>query len=192
MSLQKEKFETEIVPQMQKELGYKNKLQVPKIKAIVINIGVGDGSQNAKLFDVAVKELGLITGQKPKIARAKKSVAGFKIRENMPIGVMVTLRGKRMDDFLTKLLCIVIPRIRDFRGINPNSFDGSGNYNFGIDNQLVFPEIVYDEVLKIRGMNITFITTAKTDREGKILLEKLGFPFKKLTTSKKSEHVKVS
>jgi large subunit ribosomal protein L5 len=177
MSL-KQKYKTQVVPSLKDKLECKNILQVPRLEKIVINIGVGDSTQTSKLLDVAVQELTAIAGQKPSITRVKKSIAGFKIREGMPIGLKVTLRGDRMFDFLEKLTSIVLPRIRDFRGINPKAFDGAGNYNLGLTDQLVFPEIDYDKVQRTRGMNITIVTTAKNDMEARALLEQLGFPFK--------------
>ncbi len=175
----KEKFKTEMVPSLQKELELSNQFQVPKMLKIVINMGLGDAAQNAKLLDVGVEELQAIAGQKPIITRAKKSIAGFKIREGMPIGAKVTLRGDRMYDFLSKLTGLVLPRIRDFRGLNPNGFDGLGNYNLGLKDQLVFPEINYDKVQRMRGLNITFVTSACNDIQAKALLEHMDFRFSK-------------
>ena len=154
-------------------------MQVPKIVKIVINMGVGDSISNSKLLDAAVEDLAQISGQKPLITKAKKSIAVFKLREGMPIGVKVTLRGERMYEFYDKLVSIALPRVRDFRGVNPNAFDGRGNYTIGIKEQLIFPEINYDKVLKIRGMDICIVTTANTDEEGRALLTKLGMPFAK-------------
>ncbi|WP_303672623.1 50S ribosomal protein L5 [Vampirovibrio chlorellavorus] len=179
----KERYEKEIVPALQKDLELSNKYQVPQILKIVVNVGLGDGAQNAKLFDNGVEELQMITGQKPLITRAKQSIAGFKIRQGMPIGAKVTLRGDRMYDFLAKLTGIVLPRIRDFRGLNPNGFDGLGNYNLGLKDQLVFPEINYDKVQRMRGLNITIVTSARTDMEARALLEQFGFPFQKKSKS---------
>jgi large subunit ribosomal protein L5 len=178
MSLKK-RYEKEVVPVLMKELGYDNKFQIPHLEKVIVNIGLGDGAQNAKLFDAGVEELQLITGQKPIITRAKKSIAGFKIRQGMPIGAKVTLRGERMYDFIAKLTGIVLPRIRDFRGLSPKGFDGRGNYNLGLKDQLVFPEINYDKVQRLRGMNITIVTSGRTDMEARVLLEQLGFPFRK-------------
>jgi large subunit ribosomal protein L5 len=183
----KERYKEEIIPFLKKELGYKNSLQVPRLEKLVINVGIGDGAQNAKLFDAAIEELTLITGQKPLITRSKKSVAGFKVRQGMPIGAKVTLRGDRMYDFLAKITCIVLPRIRDFRGLNPKGFDGRGNYNLGLTDQLVFPEINYDKVQRPRGMNITLVTSATNDREARLLLEQFGFPFKKSSKTENAE-----
>lgn len=175
----KERYEKEVVPALIKELGHSNKFQIPHLEKVIVNIGLGDGAQNAKLFDNGIEELQAITGQKPVITRAKKSIAGFKIRQGMPIGAKVTLRGDRMYDFIAKLTGIVLPRIRDFRGLNPKGFDGRGNYNLGLKDQLVFPEIPYDKVQRMRGMNITIVTSARNDMEARALLEHLGFPFRK-------------
>jgi len=175
----KEVYNKEIVPAMQKRFNYKNHMQVPRVEKVVINMGVGDASQDSKLIKNAAEELGLIAGQKPIITRARKSEAGFKIRENMAIGCKVTLRGDRMYEFLDRLVTTAMPRIRDFRGVNPKSFDGRGNYNMGLKEQIVFPEINYDRVEKVRGMDITVVTTAKTDEECRALLEGLNFPFRK-------------
>lgn len=174
----KEMYFKEILPTMLKDRGYKNTMQVPRVEKIVLNMGVGEATQNAKALDAAVEDLQIITGQKPIIRRAKKSIAGFKLRENMPIGTKVTLRGARMYEFLDRLLSTALPRIRDFRGLSPKSFDGRGNYSFGVTEQLIFPEIEYDKVDKIRGMDITIVTTAKTDEEGRDLLKRFGFPFR--------------
>lgn len=175
----KERYQKEIVPALKKQLGHENDLQVPRLEKIVVNVGLGDGASNAKLFDMGVEELQAITGQKPVMTRAKKSIAGFKIRQGMPIGVKVTLRGARMYDFLAKLTGVVLPRIRDFRGLSPKAFDGLGNYNLGLKDQLVFPEIDYDKVQRMRGLNITLVTSARNDIEAKALLEHFGFPFRK-------------
>ena len=175
----KERYEQEMVPALMKELGHSNKYQTPRLEKLIVNIGLGDGAQNAKLFDTGVQELQAITGQKPVITRAKKSIAGFKIRQGMPIGAKVTLRGERMYDFIAKLTGIVLPRIRDFRGLNPKGFDGRGNYNLGLKDQLNFIEIQYDKVQRTRGMNITIVTSAHTDMEARALLDQLGFPFRK-------------
>jgi len=175
----KERYEKEIVSILMEELGHSNKYQTPRLEKIIVNIGLGDGAQNAKLFDAGVQELQAIAGQKPVITRAKKSIAGFKIRQGMPIGAKVTLRGERMYDFIAKLTGVVLPRIRDFRGLSPKGFDGRGNYNLGLKDQLVFPEIHYDKVQRLRGMNITIVTSATTDMEARALLTHLGFPFRK-------------
>jgi large subunit ribosomal protein L5 len=178
MSL-KERYKKQVVPALMKELGVTNEFQVPHLEKVVVNIGLGDGAQNAKLFDNGVEELQRITGQKPVITRAKKSIAGFKIRQGMPIGAKVTLRGDRMYDFIAKVTGIVLPRIRDFRGLSPKGFDGRGNYNLGLKDQLVFPEINYDQVQRMRGMNITIVSSARNDMEARALLQHLGFPFRK-------------
>jgi large subunit ribosomal protein L5 len=174
----KERYRSEIVTRLKDELGLANVMEVPKPVKIVVNMGVGEASRDAKLLDGAVKDLTTITGQKPALRRARKSIATFKIREKMPIGAAVTIRGDRMWDFLDRLLAIVLPRIRDFRGLNPRSFDGAGNYSFGLTEQLVFPEIDYDDIDATRGMDITIVTTAQTDDQGRALLMALGFPLK--------------
>ncbi len=175
----KEKYFKEIVPMLMKKFGYKNIMEVPKIEKIVVNMGVGEAVQNIKALENAMNDLSLITGQKPSVRRAKRSEAGFKLRKGMPIGAKVTLRKDRMYDFLDRLISIALPRVRDFRGLSPRSFDGRGNYNFGLTEQVVFPEIDYDKIDKIRGMNITIVTTAETDEEARALLEAFGFPFRK-------------
>ena len=174
-----ERYQNEVVKSLMEKFNYSSKMQAPKIEKIVLNIGVGDAVSNSKLLDEAVNELTLISGQKPVITRAKKSIAGFKLREGAPIGCKVTLRGERMYEFLDKLVNISLPRVRDFRGVSNNSFDGRGNYSLGIKEQLIFPEINFDKVNKLRGMDIVFVTTAKTDEEGHELLAQLGMPFKK-------------
>ena len=174
-----ERYQNEVVKSLMEKFNYSSKMQAPKIVKIVLNIGVGDAVSNSKLLDEAVNELTLISGQKPVITRAKKSIAGFKLREGAPIGCKVTLRGERMYEFLDKLVNISLPRVRDFRGVSNNSFDGRGNYTLGIKEQLIFPEINFDKVNKIRGMDIVFVTTAKTDEEGHELLAQLGMPFHK-------------
>ena len=179
MSRLKEKFRNEITPALMSKFNYKSIMQVPKIEKIVVNMGVGDAVQNAKALDNAVEELTLITGQKPVVTRAKKSIAGFRLREGMPIGCKVTLRGDRMYDFLDKLISVSLPRVRDFRGVSKNAFEGRGNYTLGIKEQLIFPEIDYDKVSKVRGMDIVIVTTAKTDEEGRELLTQFGMPFQK-------------
>lgn len=179
MSRLKEKFRNEITPALMSKFNYKSVMEVPKIEKIVVNMGVGDAVQNAKALDNAVEELALITGQKPVVTRAKKSIAGFRLREGMPIGCKVTLRGDRMYDFLDKLISVSLPRVRDFRGVSKNAFDGRGNYTLGIKEQLIFPEIDYDKVSKVRGMDIVIVTTAKTDEEGRELLTQFGMPFQK-------------
>jgi large subunit ribosomal protein L5 len=175
----RKKYQEEVIPALMKKFGYKNVMEVPKIEKIVVNMGVGEAVQNIKELENAMNDLALITGQKPSVRRAKRSEAGFKLRKGMPIGAKVTLRRDRMWDFLDRLISIALPRTRDFKGLSPKSFDGRGNYNFGLEEQTVFPEIDYDKVDKIRGMNITIVTTAETDEEAKALLEALGFPFRK-------------
>jgi large subunit ribosomal protein L5 len=175
----KEKYQQEVVPALQKEFNYKNLMQVPVVHKVVVNIGMGEVIQNAKAMDAAVSDLATITGQRPVITRAKRSVAAFKLREGMQIGCMVTLRGDRMFQFLDKLMNVALPRIRDFQGISPEAFDGRGNYTLGLREQLVFPEIDYDKVDKVRGMEVSIVTTARTDEEGRRLLKLMGMPFKK-------------
>lgn len=175
----KERFLNEITPALMQKFNYTTVMQVPKIEKIVINMGVGDAVQNSKVLDAAVNDMQLITGQKPIITKAKKSIAGFKLRENMPIGVKVTLRGERMYYFLDKLFNVTLPRVRDFRGVPTKAFDGRGNYTLGLKEQLIFPEIEYDKVDKVRGMDIVIVTTAKTDEESRELLGQLGMPFAK-------------
>ena len=179
MNRLKEKYVNEIVPELTKKYNYTSIMEVPKLEKIVINIGVGDAVQNSKLLDAAVNELQLITGAKPVITKAKKSIAGFKIREGQAIGCKVTLRGEKMYTFLEKLIRISLPRVRDFRGVSPKAFDGRGNYTIGLKEQLVFPEIEFDDVVKVRGMDIVLVTTAKTNEEAYALLEELGIPFRK-------------
>ncbi|MBO8153639.1 50S ribosomal protein L5 [Thermovirga sp.] len=172
-----EKYKKEITPRLQEKFGYKNVMEVPRIDKVVINVGVGEAKQDYKLMDAAVSELRAITGQQPIIKRAKKSVAGFKVREGMPVGCCVTLRGARMWEFLDRMISLALPRIKDFRGVSPKAFDGRGNYNLGLKEQLIFPEIDYDKVSRVRGMNITIVTTAKTDEEALSLLKEIGMPF---------------
>jgi large subunit ribosomal protein L5 len=174
----KELYGEQIVATLQKELGYANVMQVPRLEKIVVNVGLGEALQNAKALDAAVQDVMIITGQRPIVTRARKSIASFKLREGNPIGVKVTLRGNRMWDFLDRLCNVALPRQRDFRGISPDSFDGRGNYSLGLREQLVFPEIDYDSIDKIRGMEITIVTTAQTDEEGYQLLRYLGMPFR--------------
>ena len=174
-----ERYQNDVVKSLVEKFNYSSSMQAPKVEKIVLNIGVGDAVSNSKLLDEAVNELTLITGQKPVITRAKKSIAGFKLREGAPIGCKVTLRGERMYEFLDKLVNISLPRVRDFRGVSNNSFGGRGNYTLGIKEQLIFPEINFDKVNKLRGMDIVFVTTAKSDEEGRELLAQLGMPFKK-------------
>lgn len=173
----KDKYQNEVVPALQAKFGYKNVMAVPKLVKVVINMGVGEATQNPKALDGAVQDLTAISGQKPVITRAKKSIAAFKLREGMGIGAKVTLRGERMYAFVNKLFGAVLPRVRDFRGVSPHGFDGRGNYTLGLREQIIFPEIDYDKVDKVRGMNISFITTAKTDEEAYELLKLLGMPF---------------
>ncbi len=172
-------YRTECVPQMMQEFRYKSPMQVPRLKKVVVNIGLGEAIQNIKLLESASAELTAVTGQKPVVTRAKKSIAAFKLREGMPIGCMVTLRRDRMYYFLDKLMNVVLPRVRDFRGVSDKAFDGRGNYTLGIKEQIIFPEIEYDQIDKVRGMNITIVTSAPTDEEGKFLLKLLGLPFRK-------------
>ncbi len=179
MSRLKEMYSNEIMSAMKEKFGYKNVMQIPKLEKIVINMGVGEARENAKVLDAAVKDLETITGQKAVITRAKKSVANFKLREGMPIGCKVTLRGEKMYEFTDRLVNLALPRVRDFRGVNPDAFDGRGNYALGIKEQLIFPEIEYDKVDKVRGMDIIFVTTAETDEEARELLTLFGMPFKK-------------
>ena len=173
----KDLYNTEIREQMIKKFGYTNVMQVPKLDKIVVNMGVGEARENEKLLEAAAKDMEIITGQKPVMTKAKKSIANFKIREGMPIGCKVTLRGDRMYEFLDRLVNLALPRVRDFRGVNPNSFDGRGNYAMGIKEQLIFPEIEYDKIDKVRGMDIIFTTTAKTDEEARELLRLFNMPF---------------
>ena len=179
MSRLKDQYNNEIVDALIKKFGYKNRMQVPKLDKIVVNMGVGEAKENAKVLEAAVKDLETITGQKAILTKAKNSIAKFKIREGMPIGCKVTLRGERMYEFLDRLVNLALPRVRDFRGVNPNSFDGRGNYALGIKEQIIFPEIEYDKIDKVRGMDIIFVTTAKTDEEAKELLTQFNMPFAK-------------
>ncbi|MGB9339783.1 MAG: 50S ribosomal protein L5 [Polyangiales bacterium] len=174
----RKKYKDEIIPQLMKDFSLENIMQVPKLDRVVVNMGLGEAVQNAKLIESAVEELTAITGRKPIVTRAKKSIATFKLREGMPIGVMVTLRGEQMYDFVDRLVSIALPRTRDFKGISPKAFDGRGNYTLGIREQIVFPEINYDKIDRIKGMNVTFVTTAKTDEQGRALLKSLGMPFR--------------
>jgi large subunit ribosomal protein L5 len=178
MSRLRERYEKDVAPTLKKEFGYSNVMAIPKISKIVVNMGLGEATQNAKIVDTGADELGRITGQKPVITRAKKSIAQFKVRKGMPIGTMVTLRGERMWDFLDRLIAVALPRVRDFRGVSPRGFDGRGNYTLGLKDQLLFPEIDYMKVDKARGMNISVVTTAKTDEESRKLLQLLGVPFR--------------
>ncbi len=176
---QREKYQQEVVPALMKEFGYTNPMQVPRISKIVLNIGMGEAIANAKAMDNAVNDVTTIVGQKPMVTRAKKSIAAFKVREGMPIGVMVTLRSERMYDLIDRLFNIALPRVRDFNGVSAKAFDGHGNYTLGLREQLIFPEMEYDKIDKIRGMELVFVTTAKTDQEARRLLELLGMPFRK-------------
>ncbi len=178
MARLKERYEKEIVSQLQDELGLKNAMQVPRLSKITVNMGVGEAKEDAKQMDAAVEELQVITGQKPKVTRARKSIASFKVREGMPVGCTVTLRGRRMYEFLDRLVSIALPRIRDFRGISLKSFDGRGNMSLGIREQIIFPEIDYDSISQTRGLDIAITTTANTDEEGQALIKKLGMPFR--------------
>ena len=179
MNRLKEKYLNEVVPSLKNKYNYKSIMEVPKLEKIVVNIGVGDASHNAKMLEVAMHELEIITGQKPVATKAKKAIAGFKLREGQAIGCKTTLRGENMYNFLDKLISITLPRVRDFRGLSPKSFDGRGNYTIGIKEQLIFPEINFDEVVKVRGMDIVLVTTAKTNEEALDLLKELGVPFRK-------------
>lgn len=177
----KVRFDEELQPRLMEELDYDNPMAVPRLVKIVVNMGVGDAAQDIKELDRAVEELEMITGQHPAVRRARKSIANFKIREGMPVGAMVTLRGTRMYEFLDRLITIVLPRVRDFRGLDPRSFDGRGNYTVGLKDQLIFPEVDYTKVDKVRGMNVTICTTADTDEEARALLDGLGIPFRRKT-----------
>ncbi len=178
MSRLRERYLKEVVPNLMKEFGYTNKLAVPRLEKVVVNMGLGEASQNIKILDSAVNELAMLTGQKPIITRARKSIANFKLRKNMPIGAAVTLRGEHMYEFLDRLVNIALPRVRDFKGLSSKAFDGRGNYTLGLRDQLVFPEVDYTKVDKIKGMNITLVTTAKTDEEAQALLRHLGLPLR--------------
>jgi large subunit ribosomal protein L5 len=178
MTRLRERFEKEVMPALRKEFGYKNVMAVPRITKVVVNMGLGEATQNAKIIDTGAEDLGRITGQKPAVRRARKSVAAFKVRQGMPIGTMVTLRGERMYEFIDRLVSIALPRVRDFRGVSPRGFDGRGNYTLGLRDQLMFPEIDYLKVEKARGMNVSFVTTAKTDEEARRLLQLMGVPFR--------------
>ncbi|MDE6969589.1 MAG: 50S ribosomal protein L5 [Eubacterium sp.] len=179
MSRLKDQYMNEIVDAMIKKFGYKNRMQVPKLDKIVVNMGIGEAKENAKILEAAMSDMELITGQKPIKTISKKSIANFKIREGMPIGCKVTLRGEKMYEFLDRLVNLALPRVRDFRGVNPNSFDGRGNYALGIKEQLIFPEVEFDKIDKVRGMDVIFVTTAKTDEEARELLAQFNMPFQK-------------
>ena len=173
----KTKFREQALPRLMSDRGYANVMQVPRVQKIIVNMGVGDAIKDGRMLDAALEDLTVITGQKPVVTKARKSIAGFKLREGMAIGAKVTLRGDRMWEFLDRLIALALPRIRDFRGLSPRSFDGHGNYTLGVTEQLIFPEVDYDKVVKVRGMDITVVTTAETDDEGRALLIALGFPF---------------
>ena len=175
----KERYQKEVAPAIAKEFGIKNPMAIPRVEKVVLNMGMGEAIANAKILDTAADELRAITGQKPVITKAKKSIASFKLRQGMPIGVMVTLRGDRMYEFLDRLVSIALPRVRDFRGISPKAFDGRGNYTIGVREQLIFPEIDFNKVDRTRGMNVSIVTTARTDEEGRALLREFGMPFMK-------------
>lgn len=179
MARLKDYYNSSVAPAMMKKFGYKSVMEIPKLDKVVVNVGAGEAKENAKVIEAIMNDIALITGQKPIVCKAKKSVANFKLREGMPIGVKVTLRADKMYEFVDRLFNVAFPRVRDFRGINPNSFDGKGNYSTGVKEQLIFPEIEYDKIDKVRGMDINFITTAKTDEEAKELLSLLGAPFVK-------------
>ena len=179
MATLKETYKSEIAPALMKKFGYKSVMQIPKLDKLVINVGCGEARDNAKVIDSIINDLSAITGQRPVVCKARKSVANFKLREGMNIGAKVTLRGDRMYEFVERLFCVALPRVRDFRGINPNSFDGRGNYNMGLKEQLIFPEIDYDKIDKVRGMDLCFVTTAATDEEARELLTLMGAPFAK-------------
>jgi len=174
----KKAFRDEILPRMMKEQSYPNVMAVPRLNKVVVNMGVGEATQNVKLLDVAMDELGLITGQRPAVRRSRKSIASFRLREGMPIAATVTLRGDRMWEFVDRLCSVALPRVRDFRGVPTNSFDGRGNYTLGLKDQIIFPEVDYAKVDKLRGMNVTFVTSARTDEESRVLLKHLGLPFR--------------
>jgi len=178
MARLQDQYKAEIVPKLKEKFGYRNVMQVPKLSKVVVNMGLGDAIENVKVIETAAAEIGIITGQKPVVTKARKSIANFKLREGVPIGVMVTLRRDRMYHFLDKLIAIALPRVRDFKGVSPRGFDGRGNYTLGIKEQIMFPEVNYDKIDKIRGMNITIVTTARTDEEGLELLRLMGIPFR--------------
>jgi large subunit ribosomal protein L5 len=178
MSRLRDRYDKDVVPALKKEFGYANVMAIPRLRKVVVNMGLGEATQNAKIVDTGADELARITGQKPVITRAKKSIAQFKVRKGMPVGTMVTLRGERMWDFLDRLMSVALPRVRDFRGVSPRGFDGRGNYTLGLKDQLIFPEVDYMKVDKARGMNISVVTSAKTDEESRKLLQLLGMPFR--------------
>ena len=178
MARLQDQYKAEIVPKLKEKFGYRNVMQVPRLSKVVVNMGLGDAIENVKVIETAAAEIGIITGQKPVVTKARKSIANFKLREGVPIGVMVTLRRDQMYHFLDKLIAIALPRVRDFKGVSPKGFDGRGNYTLGIKEQIMFPEVNYDKIDKIRGMNITIVTTARTDEEGLELLRLMGIPFR--------------
>jgi len=178
MARLQDQYRAEIVPKLKEKFGYRNVMQVPRLSKVVVNMGLGDAIENVKVIETAAAEIGIITGQKPVVTKARKSIANFKLREGVPIGVMVTLRRERMYQFLDKLIAIALPRVRDFKGVSPRGFDGRGNYTLGIKEQIMFPEVNYDKIDKIRGMNITIVTTARSDEEGLELLRLMGLPFR--------------
>jgi large subunit ribosomal protein L5 len=178
MARLQDRYKAEIVPKLREKFGYRNVMQVPKLSKVVVNMGLGDAIENVKVIETAAAEIAIITGQKPVVTKARKSIANFKLREGVPIGVMVTLRRDQMYHFLDKLIAIALPRVRDFKGVSPRAFDGRGNYTLGIREQIMFPEVNYDKIDKIRGMNITIVTTARTDEEGLELLRLMGIPFR--------------
>jgi len=178
MARLQDQYKAEIVPRLKEKFGYRNVMQVPKLSKVVVNMGLGDAIENVKVIETAAAEIAIISGQKPVVTKARKSIANFKLREGVPIGVMVTLRRDRMYHFLDKLIAIALPRVRDFKGVSPRGFDGRGNYTLGIKEQIMFPEVNYDKIDKIRGMNITIVTTARTDEEGLELLRLMGIPFR--------------
>lgn len=178
MARLQDRYKAEILPMLKEKFGYRNVMQVPKLSKVVVNMGLGDAIENVKVIETAAAEIGIITGQKPVVTKARKSIANFKLREGVPIGVMVTLRRDQMYHFLDKLIAIALPRVRDFKGVSPRGFDGRGNYTLGIKEQIMFPEVNYDKIDKIRGMNITIVTTARTDEEGLELLRLMGIPFR--------------
>jgi len=178
MARLQDRYKAEIVPKLKEKFGYRNVMQVPRLSKVVVNMGLGDAIENVKVIETAAAEIGIITGQKPVVTKARKSIANFKLREGVPIGVMVTLRRNQMYHFLDKLIAIALPRVRDFKGVSPRGFDGRGNYTLGIKEQIMFPEVNYDKIDKIRGMNITIVTTARTDEEGLELLRLMGMPFR--------------
>jgi large subunit ribosomal protein L5 len=178
MARMQDLYKKDIVPKLREKFGYRNVMQVPRLSKVIVNMGLGDAIENNKVIDAAAEEIGVITGQKPVVTKARKSIANFKLREGVPIGVMVTLRRDRMYHFLDKLIAIALPRVRDFKGVSPKGFDGRGNYTLGVREQIIFPEVNYDKIDKIRGMNVTIVTTARTDEEGLELLKLLGMPFR--------------